>query len=52
MHSQPDVIRQLKRHARQTAALFTWDSTIRDLVGKVEYLAAKQGIDVQSNGDG
>lgn len=52
VHSQPDVIRQLKRHARQTAALFTWDSTIRDLVGKVEYLAAKQGVDVQSNGDG
>lgn len=52
VHSQPDVIRQLKRHARQTAALFTWDSTIRDLVGKVEYLAAKQGLDVQSNGDG
>ena len=52
VHSQPDVIRQIKRHARQTAALFTWDSTIRDLVGKVEYLAAKQGIDVQGNGDG
>ncbi|MDE2818051.1 MAG: glycosyltransferase family 4 protein [Chloroflexota bacterium] len=52
VHSQPDVIKQIKRHARQTAALFTWDSTIRDLVGKVEYLAAKQGIDVQSNPNG
>lgn len=52
VHSQPDVIEQIKRHARQTAALFTWDSTIRDLVGKVEYLAAKQGIDVQSNANG
>jgi len=52
VHSQPDVIKQIKRHARQTAALFTWDSTIRDLVGKVEYLAAKQGTDVQSNADG
>ena len=52
VHSQPDVIKQIKRHARQTAALFTWDSTIRDLVGKVEYLAAKQGIDLQSNADG
>ena len=52
VHSQPDVIKQIKRHARQTAALFTWDSTIRDLVGKVEYLAAKQGIDLQSDADG
>lgn len=52
VHSQPDVIKQIKRHARQTAALFTWDSTIRDLVGKVEYLAAKQGIYLQSGADG
>lgn len=52
VHEQPDVIRQIKRHARQTAALFTWDSTIRDLVAKVEYLAEKQGISLQSNGDG
>ncbi len=51
-HDQPDVIRQIKRHARQTAALFTWDSTIRDLLGKVEYLAEKQGIRLQSNSNG
>ena len=52
IHDQPDVIRQIQRHARQTAALFTWDSTIRDLLGKVEYLAEKQGIHLQSNADG
>lgn len=52
VHEQPEVVRQIKRHARQTAALFTWDSTIRDLVAKVEYLAEKQGIVLQSNTDG
>ena len=52
IHDQPDVIRQIQRHARQTAALFTWDSTIRDLLGKIEYLAEKQGILLQSNADG
>ena len=52
IHDQPDVIRQIQRHAGQTAALFTWDSTIRDLLGKVEYLAEKQGILLQSNADG
>ena len=52
VHDRPEVIKQIKRHARQTAALFTWDSAIRDLVSKVEYLAAKQGIDLQSNADG
>ena len=52
IHSQPEVIRQIQRHARQTAALFTWESTIRDLLSKVEYLAEKQGIHLQSNGDG
>ena len=52
VHDRPEVIKQIKRHARQTAALFTWDSAIRDLVSKVAYLAAKQGIDLQSNADG
>lgn len=52
VHDRPEVIKQIKRHARQTAALFTWNSAIRDLVSKVEYLAAKQGIDLQSNADG
>ena len=52
IHDQPDVIRQIQRHAGQTAALFTWDSTIRDLLGKIEYLAEKQGILLQSNTDG
>ncbi len=44
VHEQPDAVRQIQRHARQTAALFTWESAIRDLVGKVGYLAAKQGL--------
>lgn len=48
VHAQPDVMRQMQRHARQTAALFTWESAIRDLVGKVEYLAAKQGLSFPS----
>ncbi len=51
-HTQPDVIRQIKRHAKRTSALFTWDSAIRDLLSKVEYLAEKQGFSPQSATDG
>jgi glycosyltransferase involved in cell wall biosynthesis len=52
VHGQPDVVKLLKRHARKTAALFTWESAIRDLIAKVEYLTEKQGLHLQSNTDG
>ena len=52
IQAQPDVIQQIQRHAKQTAALFTWNSTIRDLLAKVEYLAEKQGFRPQSDADG
>lgn len=44
LRSHLDVMEQIRREGRRTAALFTWPEVIENLVGKLEYLAMTRGV--------
>ena len=44
LKASPKVVTEIRREARRTAALFTWDEVIENLLGKLEYLAMTKGV--------
>ena len=44
LKASPRVVTEIRREARRTAALFTWDEVIENLLGKLEYLAMAKGV--------
>ena len=42
LQGQPDLFTNMRTEARKTAALFTWDHVIGNLVSRLNYLAAAQ----------
>jgi glycosyltransferase involved in cell wall biosynthesis len=44
LRSHPEVVEQIRREGRRTAALFTWPEVIENLIGKLEYLAMTRGV--------
>lgn len=44
LRASPKLVAEIRREARRTAALFTWDEVIENLLGKLEYLAMTRGI--------
>ncbi|HEU5316552.1 MAG TPA: glycosyltransferase [Chloroflexota bacterium] len=44
LRASPKLVTEIRREARRTAALFTWDEVIENLLGKLEYLAMTRGV--------
>ncbi|HEX2035605.1 MAG TPA: glycosyltransferase [Chloroflexota bacterium] len=44
LRSHPNLVAEIRREARRTAALFTWPEVIENLLGKLEYLAITRGV--------
>ncbi|HET6315058.1 MAG TPA: glycosyltransferase [Chloroflexota bacterium] len=44
LRESPKLVSEIRREARRTAALFTWDEVIENLLGKLEYLAMTRGV--------
>jgi len=42
----PSVAQNLSREARRTARRFLWDGVVDNLLGRVEFLAMRQGMPV------
>jgi glycosyltransferase involved in cell wall biosynthesis len=48
LKAAPRVEEEIRREATRTAALFTWDEVIENLLGKLEYLAMTRGVAFQA----
>ncbi|CAA9276945.1 MAG: hypothetical protein AVDCRST_MAG77-3514 [uncultured Chloroflexi bacterium] len=48
LEATPRVEEEIRREATRTAALFTWDEVIENLLGKLEYLAMTRGVAFQA----
>lgn len=44
LQAHPKSAAKIRREARRAASLFTWDEVIDNLLGKLEYLAVRQGV--------
>jgi glycosyltransferase involved in cell wall biosynthesis len=44
LRSHPNLVEEIRRESRRTAALFTWPEVIENLLGKLEYLAMTRGV--------
>lgn len=44
LQAHPESAAKIRREARRAASLFTWDEVIDNLLGKLEYLAVRQGV--------
>jgi glycosyltransferase involved in cell wall biosynthesis len=44
LRDHPDESARIRRAARRTARLYTWDAAVRNLLGKLEHQARLQGI--------
>jgi glycosyltransferase involved in cell wall biosynthesis len=44
VRSNPRLADEIRQEAKRTAALFTWPEVIENLLGKLEYLALRQGV--------
>ncbi len=44
LRNHPQLEAQIRHEAQRTAALFTWEEVIENLLGKLEYLAMTRGV--------
>lgn len=44
LKASPKLVSEIRREAKRTAALFTWEEVIENLLGKLEYLAMTRGV--------
>jgi glycosyltransferase involved in cell wall biosynthesis len=44
LRSHPNLVDEIRREARRTAALFTWPEVIENLLGKLEYLGITRKV--------
>jgi glycosyltransferase involved in cell wall biosynthesis len=40
----PSIVERVRAAARETARRFTWDEVIENLLGRLRYLSAAQGV--------